>query len=103
MMEEAKGIVKNLENISKLNYVMSLDGKIKDTFDIIQRCRKGISNKEIREAEKRYLLLAEDLIDERKVLLSDTYFSDDRETFSKYEQTCLEVIKLCRDEIALYE
>ncbi len=103
MMKEAKGIVKNLENISKLKYVMSLDDDIKDVFDIIDRCRAYLSDKEIREVEKRSLLFAEEIIEKRKEIVSDPCFSDIRETFAMHEETCMGLIKLYREEIALYE
>lgn len=102
-MENTMNLMEHLENISKLKYIMSLDDNIKDIFDIIERCRNNISDQEIRDIEKRSLLFAEEIIKDRKETLSDPYFSDVRETFTKYEETCLALIKLYRDELALYE
>lgn len=102
-MKNATNLMKHLENISKLKYIMSLDDNIKDIFDIIERCRNNISYQEIRDIEKRSLLFAEEIIKERKEILSDPYFSDVQETFAKYEKTCLALIESYREEISLYE
>lgn len=102
-MANTEAIAKSFENISKLKYVMSLDDNIKDIFDIIERCRININNQEVRDIEKRSLLFAEKIIKERKEILSDPCFTDIRETFTEHEKTCSALIKLYRDELALYE
>jgi hypothetical protein len=103
MAELTNGIVKNLENISKLKYVMSLNDNIKDIFDVIERCRPNIANQEIRDIEKKSLLFAEEILKTRRRVISEQYFSDIRESCSMHEKTCMNLIKLYREEIALYE
>ena len=94
---------KSIANVQKIQFVMKVESQIDKAFDIAKNCQKNISDLLIRNLEKRALLLAENALKKRSELLSDSLFDDIRESYAKHEKTCLALIKLCREELSLYE
>ncbi len=92
-----------IANARNIEFVMKADSQIDKALDIAENCRKNISDRKIRDLEKRALLLAENLLKTRNEMLSDPIFDDIREKYYEHGLICSSLIESYREELSMYE
>ena len=92
-----------ITNARNIELVMKADSQIDKALDIAENCRKNISDRKIRDLEKRVLLLAERVLKTRNEILSDPIFDDIRKKYYEHGLICSSLIESYREEISLYE
>ncbi len=102
-MSNTAEINMSINNLSKLDKVMSLDDIIREDFKVVDDYRDSFCDAEGRNIVEEKLCDIEKNFAKRKEITSDSYFDDVRSVFLEYEEVCLRLVQSYRKEMALYE